>query len=103
MVYDAVKSDKGFSSDYKFREQIQSASVSIMSNIAEGFSRRSTREFTRFLFIAKGSAAEVQSQLYVALDQGYISQEKFNELYTKSDEVARLISGFIQYLLGLKS
>ena len=102
MVYDAVKSDKGFSSDYKFREQIQIASVSIMSNIAEGFSRRSTREFTRFLFIAKGSAAEVQSQLYVALDQGYISQEKFNELYTKSSEVARLISGLI-HLLGLKS
>ena len=102
MVYDAVKSDKGLSSDYKFREQIQSASVSIMSNIAEGFSRRSTREFTRFLFIAKGSAAEVQSQLYVALDQGYISQEKFNELYTKSGEVARLISGLI-HLLGLKS
>ena len=102
MVYDAVKSDKGFSGDYKFREQIQSASVSIMSNIAEGFSRRSTREFTRFLFIAKGSAAEVQSQLYVALDQGYISQEKFNELYTKSGEVARLISGLI-HLLGLKS
>ncbi len=103
MVYDAVKSDKGFSSDYKFREQIQSAAVSIMSNIAEGFSRRSKKEFTQFLFIAKGSAAEVQSQLYVALDQGYISQEKFNELYSKSDEIARLISGFIQYLLGLKS
>ena len=100
MVYDAVKSDKGFSSDYKFREQTQSAAVSIMSNIAEGFSRRSTKEFTQFLFIAKGSAAEIQSQLYVALDQGYISQEKFSELYSKSDEVARLISGFIQYLLS---
>ncbi len=100
MVYDAVKANKGFSNDYKFREQIQSAAVSIMSNIAEGFSRRSTKEFTQFLFIAKGSAAEVQSQLYVALDQGYISQEKFSELYLKSDEVARLISGFIQYLLS---
>jgi len=99
MVYEAVKSNKGFGTDYKFREQIQSAAVSIMSNIAEGFSRRSTKEFTQFLFIAKGSAAEVQSQLYVALDQGYTSHEKFSELYTKSDEVARLISGFIQYLL----
>jgi four helix bundle protein len=98
MVYDAVKSKKGSSNDYKFREQIQSA-VSIMSNIAEGFSRRTTKEFIQFLFIAKGSAAEVQSQLYVALDQGYINQEKFNELYSKSDEVARLLSGFIQYLL----
>lgn len=100
MVYEAVKSTKGFGNDYKFREQSQSAAVSIMSNIAEGFSRRSTKEFTQFLFIAKGSAAEVQSQLYVALDQGYISQQKFNELYFKSDEVSRLISGFIQYLLS---
>jgi len=100
MVYEAVKSDKSFSNDYRFREQVQSAAVSIMSNIAEGFSRRSAKEFTQFLFIAKGSAAEVQSQLYVALDQGYITQEKFDELYSKSDEVARLISGFIQYLLS---
>jgi four helix bundle protein len=100
MIYDVVKSDKKFGSDYKFGEQIQSAAVSIMSNIAEGFSRRSTKEFTQFLFIAKGSAAEVQSQLYAALDQGYIAQEKFNEVYSKSDEVARLISGFIKYLLS---
>lgn len=100
MVYNAVKSNRKFGSDYKFGEQIQSAAVSIMSNIAEGFSRRSTKEFTQFLFIAKGSTAEVQSQLYVALDQGYIPQEKFNEIYSKSDEVARLISGFIKYLLS---
>ena len=99
MVYDAVKSDKGSNNDYRFREQVQSAAVSIMSNIAEGFSRRTTKEFIQFLFISKGSAAEVQSQLYVALDQGYINQEKFNTLYSKSDEVARLLSGFIQYLL----
>ncbi|MCL0093232.1 four helix bundle protein [Dehalococcoidia bacterium] len=100
MIYDVVKSNKRFSSDYKFREQIQSAAVSIMSNIAEGFSRRTGKEFIHFLFIAKGSAAELQSQLYVALEQEYISQEKFNELYSKSDEVARLTSGFIQYLLN---
>jgi four helix bundle protein len=100
MVYEAVKSTKGFSNDYRFKEQVQSAAVSIMSNISEGFSRRTTKEFIKFLFIAKGSAAEVQSQLYVALDQGYVTQEKFDELYTKSDEVARLISGFIQYLLS---
>jgi len=100
IIYDAVESNKGFTGDYKFREQIQGAAVSVMSNIAEGFSRRSTKEFVQFLFIAKGSAAEVQSQLYVALDQGYINEEKFNELYTKSDEVARLISGFIRYLLN---
>jgi len=100
IVYEAVKANSGFGSDYKFREQVQSAAVSIMSNIAEGFSRRSTREFTQFLFIAKGSAAEVQSQLYVALDQGYTNQQEFDKLYSKSDEVARLISRFIQYLLS---
>jgi len=100
IIYDAIKSNKNFIGDYKFSGQIHSAAVSVMSNIAEGFSRRSTKEFTQFLFIAKGSAAEVQSQLYAALDQGYLTQEKFNELYSKSEEVARLISGFIQYLLG---
>lgn len=99
MVYEAMKSGTGVDRDYKFREHVQSAAVSIMSNIAEGFSRRSTKEFAQFLFIAKGSTAEVQSQLYVALDQGYISREQFNELYSKSEEVARLTSGFIQYLL----
>ena len=100
MVYTVVDSDRRFNSDYKFRDQIHSAAVSAMSNIAEGFSRRSTKEFVQFLFIAKGSVAEVQSQLYIALDQGYVNEQKFNELYSKSDEVARLISGFIQYLLN---
>lgn len=51
------------------------------------------------MFIAKGSVAEVQSQLYVALDQGYIDRQQFDEMYARSDEVARLISGFIQYLI----
>jgi four helix bundle protein len=100
MIYDDVKSDKRFNKDYKFSAQIQSATVSIMSNIAEGFSRRTTKEFIQFLFIGKASVAEAQSQLYVALDQGYISQQKFEELYSKSDEVAHLTSGFIRYLLN---
>lgn len=100
MTYDAIESNKSFADDYKFRGQIHSAAVSVMPNIAEGFSRRSTKEFTQFLFIAKGSVAEVQSQLYVALDQSYIDEEKFGELYSRSNEVARLISGFIRYLLN---
>jgi len=100
MIYNTSKSEKSFNKDYKFSGQIQSATVSIMSNIAEGFSRRTTKEFIQFLFIAKGSTAEVQSQLYVALDQGYINRQRFEELYSKSDEVARLTSGFIRYLLN---
>jgi four helix bundle protein len=99
-IYDAAKSDRDFAVDYRLRDQIHSAAVSIMSNIAEGFSRRTTKEFVQFLFVAKGSAAEVESQLYVALDQGYIDREKFDDFYSKSDEVARLISGFIKYLLN---
>jgi len=100
MIYEATRSSKDFSGDYKLREQIHGAAISVMSNITEGFSRRTTKEFVQFLFIAKGSAAEVQSQLYVALDQAYINEERFDELHAKSDEVARLISGFIRYLLN---
>lgn len=99
-IYEATESSKDFSGDYKFREQIRSAAVSVMSNIAEGFSRRSTKEFGQFLFIAKGSVAEVQSQLYVALDQSYINKARFDEVYTKCEQVGRLISGFIKYLLN---
>ncbi len=99
MVYQNAKTNKTFWHDYKFREQMTNASVSIMSNIAEGFSRRSNKEFIQFLFIAKASCAEVQSQLYVALDQSYISETKFVELYKKTEEIAKILSGFITYLL----
>ena len=73
---------------------------SISISRGRGFSRRSTKEFVQFLFIAKGSVAEVQSQLYVALDQSYINEERFDELHSKAEEVARLTSGFIRYLLN---
>lgn len=89
-----------FSRDYALRDQIRRAAVSISSNVAEGFSRRSNKEFIQFLFIAKGSAAEVQSQLYIALDQGYISQEEFDEIYGQVEVVAKQISRFITYLKG---
>lgn len=102
MIYEATKADRSFNRDYRLRDQITSAAVSIMSNISEGFSRRYNKEFIQFLFIAKGSAAEVQSQLYVALDQGYITQNKFNEFYDQTEKVAKLISNFITYLLKSK-
>ena len=87
-----------FSKDYGLKEQIQKAAVSIMSNIAEGFERGSNKEFIQFLFIAKGSAGEVRSQLYLALDLGYIKKEKFEELNTELTAISQQLSGFIKYL-----
>ncbi len=102
-IYKAIRGNNGFYRDFRFREQIQAAGISVMSNIAEGFARSSDREFKRFLWIAKGSLAEVQSQLWVALDQGYVTQDDFDRLYAKAEEVAKLISGFITYLLDSKT
>jgi four helix bundle protein len=87
-----------FAKDFGLRDQVRRASVSVMSNIAEGFERSSDREFRRFLYIAKGSAGEVRSHLFVAVDLGYITAEEFSTLRTKSEEVAKSLSGFITYL-----
>lgn len=70
-----------------------------MSNIAEGFSRRSNREFIQYLFISKSSATEVQSEVYVALDQKYITREIFQKIYNRAEKVSKINSGFITYLL----
>ena len=93
-----ISSNGAFMRDYALRDQICRAAISIPSNIAEGFSRHSNKEFTQFLFIAKGSAAEVQSQLYTALDQDYISQETFDSIYETLEVVAKQLSRFITYL-----
>jgi len=95
-----ASSDGAFSRDYGLRDQIRRAAVSIPSNIAEGFSRHSNKEFIQFLFISKGSAAEVQTQLYTALDQGYIPRGDFDKIYGQIEVVARQISRFITYLKG---
>jgi len=84
--------------DFPFRDQIQRASVSIMNNIAEGFERRGDKELVRFLFIAKGSCAEVRSMAYLALDLGYITEKQFNDMYDHSLEISKMLSGFIKSL-----
>ncbi len=93
-----ISQDEKFKRDYSLGDQIKRASISIMSNIAEGFSRQSRKEFIQFLFIAKASAAEVQSQLYIAVDQGYIMEKEFKEIYDKVEETVKLLSKFITYL-----
>jgi len=84
--------------DYSFRDQICRASVSISNNIAEGFERKSKREFLMFLYIAKGSCGELRSMLYLAVDLSYINDKNFNLMYNQATEVSKIISGFIKYL-----
>lgn len=98
MIYKAINASPGFQKDFRLVGQIQGAAVSAMSNIAEGFSRRGNKEFIQFLFISKASTSEVQSQLYVALDQGFIREEVFQEIYGQAEKVAKMTSAFIKYL-----
>ena len=96
-IYSCTKVGQ-FARDYGLRDQIQRASVSSMSNIAEGFEQGGDKEFTQFLSNAKGSCGEVRSHLYVALDQDYVTRVSFDDLYRQASEVSRLISGFMTYL-----
>ena len=93
-----VTSEGAFAQDWGLVNQIRNASVSVMSNIAEGFERDGNKEFCNFLFIAKGSAGEVRSQIYVALDRHYISTEEFEHIYSKASESGRVIAGLANYL-----
>ena len=87
-----------FARDFVLRDQMRRASVSILSNIAEGFERGGDKEFQQFLSIAKGSCAELRSQLYVASDCGYISDPEFAKLGGLCLEISRLLSGLMTYL-----
>jgi four helix bundle protein len=88
----------GFSKDFGLRDQIRRASVSVMSNIAEGFESRTDAQFINFLGMARASAGEVRSQLYIALDQNYITEEQFKETFTTAETCSRQIAKFIKYL-----
>lgn len=96
-VYEVTSTGK-FVRDFGLKDQIRRATVSVLSNIAEGFERGGDNEFLQFLAIAKGSCGEARAQLYVALDQGYISLDQFEILSRSCTEVSQLISGFIKYL-----
>ena len=99
MIYELT--GKGmFAKDFGPRNQIQRAAVSIMANIAEGFGRRSGKEFANSLNMAHGSVSETQSHLYVALDLNYIAQPSFSKLYELLDEVSRMTLTLAQHLRG---
>ncbi len=94
----ALTSVSQFNRDIALRDQIRRAAISVMSNIAEGFGRRTNRDFAKFLTQARGSVAETQSHLYVALDQGYIDEQSFQQLYEKCDHISRMLQRLITYL-----
>lgn len=96
-VYEATGRGS-FKLDFGLKDQIRRASISILSNIAEGFERSGDKEFLQFLAMAKGSCGEVRAQLYIAADQGYLSQALFEKLSNNADEIGRLISGLMKYL-----
>jgi len=93
-----ITSDGHFCKDFGLKDQIRRASVSIMANIAEGHGRKSNLEFANFLNIARGSTAEVQSHLYIALAMKYIDQTVFNETYQILTEISRMTLSLAQYL-----
>jgi len=97
-----ITSQKGFYTDFALRDQMRRASISIMSNIAEGFERASRREFHRFLVIAKASCAEVCSQLYIAFDVKYIGEDAFKESMEMATEVSRILGGLRKSMLRVK-
>ena len=97
-IYKAVNASTKFIRDFGLKEQIQRSAVSIPSNIAEGFERETGAEFIRFLFIAKGSCAELKTQIIIAKEIGYISEEKSSELLDICDHISIMIFKLIEYL-----
>jgi four helix bundle protein len=93
-----ITSKGDFKRDFGLKDQIRKASVSILSNIAEGFERGGDGEFLQFLAIAKGSCGEVRAQLYVAYDQSYLAKDEFESLSNAATEVSGLLAGFMKYL-----
>nr|WP_297915354.1 four helix bundle protein [uncultured Allomuricauda sp.] len=93
-----LTSKSHFSKDFALRDQIRRASISISSNIAEGFGRKTEKEFIYFLNVAKASCYEVKSQLYLALDVGYVSKIEFEKTYVICEAISKTIYGLIKHL-----
>ena len=96
-IYQLTRDSK-FLKDFGLRDQIRRAAISVMSNIAEGFERGGNQEFVQFLYVAKASCGEVRSQLYVALDQGYVTDNDSEKLLQSFKRLSGMISNLITYL-----
>jgi four helix bundle protein len=97
MIY-KITENESLRKDFGLKDQIRRASISVISNIAEGFQRNGNKEFIQFLSIAKGSAGEVRAQLYIIKELNFINEEEFVLLYEKVTQVSKMLSGFINYL-----
>jgi four helix bundle protein len=97
-IYETVNTNENFRKDWGLKDQIRRASGSVMHNIAEGFDGGSNREFIRFLHYSKRSCTEVQSELYVALDQNYLTPSQFQTLYDVVGQTRARVKGLINYL-----
>jgi four helix bundle protein len=100
-IYSLTKKQR-FSKDFGLVDQIRRAAVSVMSNIAEGFERGSNTEFIRFLYIAKASCGETRSHLFIAFDQGYLTNDELQKAKSFAKSVSAMIGGFIAYLRSSK-
>jgi four helix bundle protein len=99
----SLSNNPPFSRDFSLRDQAKRASVSIMANVAEGHGRRTKTEFANFLNIARASAIELQSHIYVALDLKYITQSDFDELYCELEQISRMTLSLSRYFRGTES
>ena len=97
----SITANESINKDFALKGQLIRAGISIMANISEGFGRKSEKEFANFLNIAHASVAEVQSHLYIALDQNYIDKALFTQLYDECGEISKMILGFQNYLRKL--
>jgi four helix bundle protein len=102
IIYDLTSKQK-FSKDFKLRDQIKGAIISVSSNIVEGFEKNNNNEFVRYLKIAKGSAGEVRNQLHIALTVDYITEEEFTDVSELLGELTKQIGGLIKYLQVFKN
>lgn len=93
-----ITNQPGLSKDFALRDQIRRSAVSILSNISEGFERKGDKQFTYFLGIAKGSAGELRSQLYIALDLNYINETEFEKLSVSVTSISKMIYGLMNYI-----
>ena len=103
MVYGAINKSKGFQKDYRLTGQITGAAISVMNNITEGWAAQSNNEFIRFLTYSRRSCAETQNCLYIALDQKYLSEISFKEIYDRGLKTIKIIDGLLRYLRSQRS